>query len=55
MIQKPYFFTNKEWYKIIIVDGVPCVKLTDKAPKKVIESYKEYFKLKEEIHSVYER
>ena len=52
MIQKPYFFTNKDWYEIIIVDGVPCVKLTDKATKKAIDSYNEYFKLKEKIHSI---
>ena len=33
----PYFMTNKEWYYY------DEYKLTDKAPKKAIESYKEYY------------
>ena len=39
MIEMPYFMTNKEWY---YYDG-EMLKLTDKAPKKAIESYKEFY------------
>ena len=39
---KPYFMNNKEWYYYNIKEGK--YKLTDKAPKKAIENYKEFYK-----------
>lgn len=38
---KPYFMENKEWY--YFDEKNFCYKLTDKAPKKAIESYKEFY------------
>lgn len=38
---KPYFMENKEWY--YFDEENFCYKLTDKAPKKAIESYKEFY------------
>lgn len=38
---KPYFMENKEWY--YFDEEKFCYKLTDKAPKKAIESYKEFY------------
>ena len=40
--KKPYFLTNKEWYYYDMDSG--RYKLTDKAPKKAIDSYNEYYK-----------
>ena len=37
----PYFMTNKEWY--YYDEEEEKYKLTDKAPKEAIESYKEYY------------
>lgn len=37
----PYFMTNKEWY--YYDEKEEKYKLTDKAPKEAIESYKEYY------------
>lgn len=37
----PYFLENKEWYYYDEKKG--CYKLTDKAPKKAIESYNKYY------------
>jgi len=44
--QIPYFLTNKEWFKIEYNNKnlTAEIKLTDKAPKKAIDSYKEYKK-----------
>ena len=39
---KPYFLTNDEWYYYDMDSG--RYKLTDKAPQKAIDSYKEYYK-----------
>lgn len=38
----PYFMTNKEWYYFDAKDFK--YKLTDKAPKKAVDSYKEFYK-----------
>lgn len=38
----PYFFTNKEWYYYDEEEEI--YKLTDKAPKEAVESYKEFYK-----------
>lgn len=48
MIQDvPYFMTNEEWW---IYDWKEMkYKLTNKAPKKAIESYKEFYKEIEKI------
>lgn len=49
LLEKPYFLTNKDWY----VENVPKFlggiskrqyTLTNKAPKKAIESYEKYYK-----------
>ena len=40
-LNEVYFFTNNEWY---YYDG-HMLKLTDKAPKKAIESYKEFYSI----------
>lgn len=39
--EKPYFLTNPAWY--YFDEDEFCYKLTDKAPKKAIESYKEFY------------
>lgn len=39
---KPYFMTDEEWYYFDEEDF--CYKLTDKATKKAIASYEEYYK-----------
>lgn len=51
LLEKPYFLTNKEWYienKEIPVflkgKGKRHYTLTDKAPKKAIDSYNKYYK-----------
>ena len=41
MIGEPYFLTNKEWYYYDEVEEI--YKLTDKAPYKAIDSYKEFY------------
>lgn len=38
---KPYFMKNKEWYYYDVKSFK--YKLTDKAPKKAIDSYNEYY------------
>lgn len=46
MTNKPYFMKNKEWY---YYDSKEIkYKLTDKAPEKAKDSYKEFYKLLEE-------
>lgn len=40
-IEMPYFITNKEWYYYDEKDEI--FKLTDKAPKDAIESYKIFY------------
>ena len=40
---EPYFMKNKEWYYHDEKEW--RYKLTDKAPKKAIESYNEFYKL----------
>lgn len=44
-IDKPYFMSNIEWYEDDLKSGK--LKLTDKAPQKAKESYKEFYKLLE--------
>lgn len=39
---EPYWHKNKEWYYWDKKSGI--FKLTDKAPQKAIESYKEFYK-----------
>lgn len=41
MQSMPYFMQNKEWY--YFDEENFCYKLTDKAPPKAIESYKEFY------------
>lgn len=41
-IKVPYFFTNKKWYYYDEKDEI--YKLTDKAPQKAIQSYREFYK-----------
>lgn len=38
----PYFMTNKNWFYFDEKEWK--YKLTDKAPKKAVESYKEFYK-----------
>lgn len=42
MKKEPYFFSNKEWY--YFDERECCYKLTDKAPKEAIKSYKEFYR-----------
>lgn len=42
-IVKPYFMENSEWFYIDNSDRK--MYLTEKAPKKAVESYKEFFSL----------
>lgn len=44
--EKPYFMKNKEWYYFDEDDFI--YKLTNKAPKEAIESYKEFYKILKE-------
>ena len=47
-VDEPYFMGNKEWYYFDEKEW--CYKLTDKATKKAIESYEEfYLELEEKI------
>lgn len=39
--KKPYFMTDKTWY--YYDDKELCLKLTDKAPKEAVESYKKFY------------
>lgn len=41
MLPEPYFMKNKEWY--YFDEEAFMYKLTDKAPKKAQESYKEFY------------
>ena len=43
ILEKPYFMENEEWYYFDKKEF--CYKLTDKAPKKAIESYNEFYKI----------
>lgn len=54
LLPKPYFLSNKEWYientdiPSFLVKGAKKKRqytLTDKAPKKAIESYNKYYKM----------
>ena len=42
LIEKPYFLTNKEWYEYD--EKEKKYILTNKAPQKAIESYKDFYK-----------
>ncbi len=42
ILKKPYFMTNKEWYYYDMKKYK--YKLTNKAPKEAIESYKKFYK-----------
>lgn len=42
-VDKPYFMTNEEWFYFDEAEW--CYKLTDKAPEKAVQSYKEYYDL----------
>lgn len=52
MKEKPYFMSNKEWFKEIEFMSDEWFELdrgyvlTDKAPKKAIDSYNEFYKVK---------
>ena len=39
--EEPYFLSNKDWYYYDEEDF--CYKLTDKATKEAIKSYKEFY------------
>ena len=41
--ERPYFLSNKKWY--YYDEEEFCYKLTDKATKEAIESYKEFYDL----------
>ena len=41
--EKPYFLENEEWYTINEGEGRGYL-LTDKAPKKAVESYNKFYK-----------
>ena len=43
LIEKPYFLANKEWYEYD--EKSKKYILTDKAPEKAKQSYKEFYKL----------
>ena len=45
-IDKPYFMENKEWFYLDYKEHK--YKLTDKAPKEAIESYKKFYEALEE-------
>ena len=51
--EMPYFMTNKEWYRISLdKNGLPGDRglvLTDKAPKKAIESYEDFYREADEM------
>lgn len=44
-LEKPYYKTNKEWY--YYDEDKEKDILTDKAPKKAIESYKKFYEMLE--------
>jgi transcription initiation factor IIF auxiliary subunit len=44
MIEMPYFMTNEDWYEFDFEKRI--FVLTEKAPEKAIESYKDYIKTK---------
>ena len=41
--KEPYFLSNKDWY--YYDEEEFCYKLTDKATKEAIKSYKEFYEL----------
>lgn len=41
-LNRAYFTTNEEWYVYNVKKGI--LELTDKAPPKAVESYKEFYK-----------
>lgn len=43
ILKKPYFMENEEWYTVV-ENGDRGYILTDKAPKKAVDSYNEYYK-----------
>ena len=42
MMDMPYFLKNEEWYTERLNNGRVEYTLTDKAPKKAVDSYKQY-------------
>lgn len=50
LLDRPYFMTNKEWF--YHDEKEEKYKLTDKAPKKAIESYTEFYKILEDDTNV---
>lgn len=44
-LKMPYFFINKKWY--YYDEKEEKYKLTDKAPKKAVESYEEFYSTKD--------
>lgn len=45
MRKPPFFLKNPEWYvRNVDKNGMVKYELTDKAPKKAVESYKEFYK-----------
>lgn len=47
IMEEPYFMTNEEWYYHDPVEHK--YKLTEKAPKKAVESYKKFYGLLESV------
>lgn len=39
----PFFMTNEEWFRRVSDENGSRLELTDKAPKKAIESYKRFY------------
>ena len=46
-LDKPYFLENKDWY--VFNFETNTFELTDEAPKKAIDSYKEFYEKLEGI------
>ena len=55
VVKPPFFLSNPDWYTVadILSDGFPKdgrgYHLTEKAPKKAIESYNEFYGLIERV------
>lgn len=47
-LTEPYFMSNKAWF--YFDEKEFCYKLTDKAPKKAVQSYNEFYKELERGH-----
>lgn len=48
MLDRPYFMENEKWYYFDAEDFK--FKLTEEAPQKAVESYKEFYEALEKEH-----